>query len=256
MPATDLDLLVEAATGAGEIALAIRARGYRTWHKGDEGPATDADLASDAHLRDRLIGARPDYGWLSEETEDGPERLSRERVFIVDPIDGTRAFMEGSRDWGVSVAVAEAGRIVAAAVAMPARGTLYAAAAGQGATRDGAPIRASGAADMAEAEVLCAKPTLAGQLWRGGAPPPFRRAFRSSLAFRLCLVAEGRYDAMLTLRPTWEWDVAAGALIVTEAGGSATDRAGLPLRFNGAVPRLPGIVAGGGVQAALVEALM
>ena len=257
MPATDLDLLVEAAHEAGEIALRYTGPDARRWDKADgAGPVTEADLAVDAHLSRVLRAARPDYGWLSEETDDDPARLSASRVFIVDPIDGTRAFIDGSRDWAHSLAVAEGGVVTAACVHMPMRGLTYAAARGQGATRDGRPIRASGIDRAEDACVLTAKPTLAAKHWAAGEAPGFRRTFRSSLAYRLCLVADGSFDAMLTLRPTWEWDIAAGTLIVEEAGGRATTRRGQPLRFNTPDPRLDGVVAGGAVQGALLEALV
>ncbi|SHI79874.1 3'(2'),5'-bisphosphate nucleotidase CysQ [Wenxinia saemankumensis] len=249
--AADLALLIEAAEEAGGIALRYARRGFRTTWKPDDSPVTEADMAVDAHLRARLLAARPGYGWLSEETPDGPERLAARRVFVVDPIDGTRAYAEGAKDWAHSLAVVEDGVPVAAVVLLPMHGRLYAAARGGGAALNGAPIRASRREEVAGAAVLAAKPALAPHHWTGGALPPFRRTFRSSLAYRLARVAEGADDAMLTLRPVWEWDVAAGALLVTEAGGAATDRRGAPARFNAAHPQLDGMVAGGAVQSPL-----
>ena len=254
MPAADLALLLEATREAGAIGRRMVGR-VRPRDKGDgQGPVTEADLAIDAHLRARLTAARPGYGWLSEESADTPERLGRDRVFVVDPIDGTRAFVEGSRDWAVSVAVVEHGTPTAAAVLLPMRDRLYAAAAGGGATLNDRAIAPTGRAEIDGAEVLGAKPNFRPERWRD--PPPVRQAFRSSLAYRLSLVAEGRFDAMITLRPCWEWDIAAGALICTEAGATVTDRTGAPLRFNRPDALLDGVLAGTPlVQSALLSRL-
>ncbi|MBM2575307.1 3'(2'),5'-bisphosphate nucleotidase CysQ [Jannaschia sp. Os4] len=238
----DLALLVRAAEVAGEIAMRWFGR-VRPRDKGDgQGPVTEADLEVDATLRAMLTEARPGYGWLSEESVDGPERLTRDRVFVVDPIDGTRAFIDGAKDWGHSLAVVEHGVPVAAVVLMPVRGTTYAAAAGRGATKDGAAMAPSGRGALEGATVLGAKANFRPERWRE--VPPVERTFRSSLAYRLALVAEGRFDAMITLRRAWEWDIAAGALLCAEAGAAVTDRRGGPLRFNGVEALLDGVVAG------------
>ena len=236
---------------AGRVATSFTGQTARRWEKPDgAGPVTEADLAVNGLLHQVLQRARPDYGWLSEESEDGAGRLSQDRVFIVDPIDGTRSFTEGADTWAHALAVAERG------VYLPRLDRLYAAARGGGATLNGAPIAASGVARIEEATILAAKPMMAGDLWRSGARPAFTPAYRPSLAYRLGLVAQGRFDGMLTLRPSWEWDIAAGALIVAEAGGRITDRRGVPLRFNNADPRLDGVVAGGAaMQAGLIAAL-
>jgi len=255
LPVNDLDLLISAARDAGVLALDHARRAPQITEKPDgAGPVTDADLAVNALFEERLRSARPDYGWLSEESPDDASRHARDRVFIIDPIDGTRSFIAGTRDWAHSIAVAEAGEVVAAVVYLPARDALYAAAKGQGAGLNGAPL-APGAASHPP-HVLTAKPSLAPEHWHAGAPPPLERHFRSSLAWRLCLVAEGRFDAMLTLRPAWEWDIAAGALIVAEAGRQITDRRAKALRFNGVEPLLDGVVAGAGpVHHSLTQAL-
>ena len=207
-------------------------------------------------LEDMLQRARPGYGWLSEETEDTAARLSRERVFIIDPIDGTRSFAQGSRTWAHSIAVAENGVVTAAVIYLPQRDLMYTAAKGQGASCNGAPIQVSSALDLAVTEVLAAKPNLQSHHWLGGTPPGFIRSYRPSLAYRLAKVADGRFGAMLTLRPSWEWDIAAGDLLLREAGGTITDRAGNPLRFNNPAPRLNGVVAGAStLHQALLNAL-
>lgn len=251
----DLALLVEAARGAGRIAARFFRDEPEIWHKPDgAGPVTEADLAVDVMLRERLCEARPGYGWLSEETPDSPERLSASRVFIVDPIDGTKAFIEGSSAFSHSLAVVEDGMVMAAVVYLPIRGKLYAAARGHGATLNDTAIRASDTLQLNEAEVLATKQTLGADHWPRGVPP-VTRAYRPSLAYRMALVGEGRFDGMVTFRPTWEWDIAAGALIIAEAGGVATDAAGGALRFNAAMPQVPGVLAASpGVHAALLSA--
>jgi len=195
---------------------------------------TEADLAVNHFLLNTLRQARPDYGWLSEETEDSTARLDHDRVFIIDPIDGTRSV-----------------------VYLPMRDKLYAAARGLGATLNGEPMRVSDTSDLAQATLLAAKPAQLGSHWAAGKAPEYKRSYRPSLAYRLSLVGQGRMDGMLTLRPSWEWDIAAGALIVTEAGGQISDRTGAPLLFNNADPRFDGVVAANApVHAALCSALV
>lgn len=242
----DLPLLIDAARMAGRVATSFVGSTAKRWDKpGDAGPVTEADLAVNDMLLSTLQQARPEYGWLSEETEDNAERLGKERVFIVDPIDGTRSFVEGSNTWAHSLAVAENGVVTAAVVYLPMRDKLYAAALGHGATLNDTAIRASEENALERTCVLAARPALMAELWQGGTAPAFKRSYRPSLAYRLALVGEGRFEAMMTIRPTWEWDIAAGALIVTEAGGQSTNRSGTPLRFNSADPRLDGVIAGG-----------
>lgn len=244
MPAhDDLTLLVDACYAAGEIAQRFFKSDPQVWDKGgDAGPVTEADLAVDTMLKDRLCTARPDYAWLSEETEDDPARLSRDKVFIVDPIDGTRAFIEGNSHWAHSLAIVERGRVIHAAVYLPVKDLMYAASLGAGATLNGDPITPSDRQETEGACVLASKANFKDEYWPGGLPG-IRRSFRSSLAYRLCLVADGSFDGMLTLRPTWEWDIAAGVLIVTEAGGCVTDQRGQSTAFNNPHPTLDGIVA-------------
>lgn len=241
MPARDLDLLTHAALEGGKIALRYWKRNPQVWDKGGS-PVTEADLAVNDYLADHLRGARPDYGWLSEETPDDAGRLACAACFIVDPIDGTRAFIAGEETFSISLAVATAGVVTAGVVYLPALDRLYVASATSPALRDGQPIAVAAAKDEAECSVLTGKVSLDPALWPGGVPP-VRRAFRPSLAYRFCLVAEGRHDGMLTLKDAWEWDIAAGALIAARAGAVVTDRAGGALMFNRAVPQAAGVIA-------------
>ena len=244
MPAPDLALLVEAAREAGRIAVGYAAGENRVWSKGKDDPVTEADLAVDRFLRESLTGQRQGYGWLSEESEDDPSRLAAERVFVVDPIDGTRSFIAGERSWAHSLAVVDHEGPRAAVVYLPMKDRLYAAARGGGATLNGEPIRTSGREALDGATLLAPKAVLEPRFW-GGNVPPVSRVFRPSLAYRICLVGEGRYDGMLTIRDSWEWDVAAGTLIAAEAGARVTDARGQPLVFNNPRPTTRGVLAAG-----------
>lgn len=241
MPATDLDLLRDAALEAGRIARRYWRDDPQVWDKGGDDPVSEADFAVDTYLKTELLRARPDYGWVSEETEDDPARLDAACVFIVDPIDGTRAFVAGEPTWAHSLAVARNGRVTAACVYLPVRDKMYLAATDRGATMNGAALSATRADALDDANVLTPRVTMQGRFWKHSVPA-FKRHFRPSLAYRLALVGEGRFDAMLTLRPAWEWDIAAGALIATEAGATVTDRHGKPLAFNSMARQTAGVV--------------
>ena len=234
---SDLPLLAEAAREAGAMMLAMRgACGVRG--KADGSPVTDADLAVDAHLRERLLAARPDYGWLSEETADTPERLGRRRVFVIDPIDGTTAYIRGKPWFCTSLAVVEDGEPTAAAVFAPELGELFLAARGRGATLNGARLRCAAAPGFAEARVVGDPDLLRPPVW-----PAWAVERRNALAYRLALVAAGRFDATVSPSSKREWDIAAGALLCTEAGAAVTDAQGAALRFNTPEARTPGLVA-------------
>ncbi|MDK3017712.1 inositol monophosphatase family protein [Pseudodonghicola flavimaris] len=244
MPETDLSLLIAAAEAAGDIACRYTGPEAKIWDKPDgAGPVTEADLAVNDMLERRLRGVRPGYGWLSEETEDSRDRLAHEHVFIVDPIDGTRSFSKGERTWAHALAVARAGVVTAAVIYLPMCDLLYSAARGEGARLNGKPIHVGPAAALAQATILAARPILEPRHWRAGSFPGFKSAYRPSLAYRMALVAQGRFDGMLTLRPSWEWDIAAGDLILREAGAACTDRRGARLRFNNPRPQLDGVIA-------------
>lgn len=243
--AVDLDLLIEAAREAGEIACRYAPSRTKVWDKPEgAGPVTEADLAVNGMLGDVLRGERPDYGWLSEESEDDPARLQTPRLFVIDPIDGTRSFIEGNNTWAHALAVVENGRARAAVIYLPKRDMLYAASEGQGATLNGKPITAGTPDALDAAQVLSVKHNFKPEFWQGP-PPDVAPAYRPSLAYRMALVAEGRFDAMITFRPSWEWDVAAGDLILREAGATTSDRAGKPLAFNNPIPQVSGVVAAG-----------
>ena len=254
----DLALLAEAARGAGRIAARHFRQRPKIWDKGDgQGPVTEADLEVNDFLLARLQAARPDYGWLSEESDplNATARLETAATFVIDPIDGTRAFIDGQPGFAHALAVVRGGVPVAAAVFLPMLDLMYAARLGGGASLNGDPIRATDPTDPGQACVLAARPAFEARHWPQGVPP-VRRQFRPSLAWRLALVAQGRFDGMLTLRDVWDWDIAASTLIATEAGALVTNRCGGGLRFNGAGAKNPGVVAAGqGLHKVLVGGL-
>lgn len=222
------------------------------WEKGDQGPVTEADIAVNDMLKSTLRAARPDYGWLSEETPDSDARLQCDHVFIIDPIDGTRAFIAGERNFSHSLAVAYRGEITAAAVYLPAKDHLFTASLSGPALCDGEPISPTKARLADFPKILTPKANLDPMLWLDP-PPRVRCSFRTSLAYRLCLVAQGRHDGMMSFRPTWEWDIAAGSLIAARAGATVSDGHGNPLQFNNPNPQTAGVlVAGPGLHTDLL----
>jgi len=246
LPVTDdLQLLIDAAYASGDIARKHFNASPQIWDKADNaGPVTEADLAIDTMLKAELIGARQDYGWLSEESEDDLVRQEHERVFIIDPIDGTRAFIAGEKHFSHSLAISQNGRITAAVVYVPMMDLMFAATDSTESTLNNEKIATSAQSQVDGATLLATKSNLLPEFWIGDVPA-IRRKFRPSLAYRLCLVAQGRYDAMLTLRDCWEWDIAAGDLIVRQAGGTVTDRHNNPLAFNSQHPKTKGCHAAG-----------
>jgi len=240
LPGPDLSLLIRACHDAGEIALRYWKRAPRVWEKPDgQGPVTEADLAVNDHLMGVLRATRPNYGWLSEESEDTADRLSRASVFVLDPIDGTRSFIEGHESFSISLAVVTQGRPVAAVVHLPATDVTYAAEAGGSATKNGAAIAPRSTPPLPQ--VLTNRTALDPEFWPGGVPE-VKRNFRASLAWRFCLVAEGAFDGLISMRPAWEWDTAAGALIAERAGCTVTDPDGRALVYNAAHPMAPGLL--------------
>lgn len=245
MPGRDLDLLISAARDAGDIARRFWRQRPQAWEKdGGAGPVSEADLAVNAHLERILRDARPDYGWLSEESEADLSRLDARHCFIIDPIDGTRAFIDGQEGFSHSLAIATGDRITAAVVYLPIPDLLYCAEADGPATLNGKPIAPSDAG-LDHARILTYRAVCEPVNWRDGHVPDFRREFRPSLAWRLCLAGEGRFDAALSLRMAWEWDIAAGALIAERAGAQVTDRRGARMRFNSPRAMVDGLVVAG-----------
>ena len=238
----DLALLVRVTRAAGDLAMQHFHAGVAVWDKSPGNPVSEADLALDAYLKDRLLGARPDYGWLSEETADSADRLACRRVWVVDPIDGTRDFIRGRDGWAVSVALVEDGEVVLGALCAPARGQLYVAAKGRGSHRDGVRLAVSGRTGCSGLRMPIDPPNLTAAFW----PEPWDAVAvekPNSIALRMAKVAAGECDAFMEGRVVNEWDVAAAALILSEAGGTVTDRSGAALRYNRPEPHVRGVVA-------------
>ena len=237
----ELELIRAAAVEAGALALSERDAGIKIWSKSGGSPVTSADLAVDQLLKDRLLSAHPDYGWLSEETADTPERLTTRRQFVVDPIDGTVAYMKNKPWWCVPIAVVEDGKPVAAVIHAPALGETFEATFEGGARLNGRPITASDATELDDAAVLADARLMESPLW----PEPWplmRYEKRNALAYRMALVAAGAFDAAIAISPKWDWDVCAGALIAGEAGARVSDHMGRPWLFNRPDPRQTSLI--------------
>ena len=227
-PENDLALIEAVAAEAGELAMRYFRRDPDVWYKDGNSPVSEADIAVDRLLRDRLMTARPDYGWLSEETEDDLSRLGDRPVFVVDPIDGTRGFLKGQDCWCVSVAVVRGGRSLCGVLACPARGEMFAADQSSPSTRNGQPIHV---ADPEQVKTIAGPRRVIAKL-----PEDFfgleRGPHIASLAYRLAMVADGRLTATLVKPYCNDWDLAAADLIVNRAGGAVVDIDGAPARYN------------------------
>ncbi|HTQ81704.1 MAG TPA: 3'(2'),5'-bisphosphate nucleotidase CysQ [Pseudolabrys sp.] len=217
--------------GAGELAVSTSRGAYKRWTKGhDNSPVSDADIAVNDFLRERLSALVPEAGWLSEETEDHPPGRTQPSVWIVDPIDGTRAFLIGRADWTISVALVESGRPRLAALYAPVTDEMFLAASSRGATLNGAPARVSAGDSLTNASLAGPKRYL--DRLTGLLPGIEARSKIHSLALRLSRVAEGTLDAAFASTGSHDWDLAAADLLVHEAGGLLTDFSGRPLQFN------------------------
>ena len=224
----DFDLIRDAAQEAGKLALSYWGRSIQKQRKADGSEVTEADHAVDELLAARLRDARPGYGWLSEESAEHNDRLHARRVWVVDPIDGTRAFIQGGNDWVIALALIEDHVPVLAAVVNPVRGEVFEARAGAGAFLNGRRLHASKQGALAGARLAVPDLLLKPNRWRRPWPP-VTFVLANSIIYRMALVARGDADATFAIKPKWEWDVAAGALLVSEAGGIVTDACGFPL---------------------------
>lgn len=251
----DYDLLRKAIKDAGATALSYFQSSTPVYHKRDGSEVTDADLAVDAQLHAELYTPRPAYGWLSEETLDDPSRLDARRVWIVDPIDGTRAFILDKHQWVISAALVEDGEPLVAAVYNPVKDELFAACRGRGAELNGKTARVSGKSNLHGAHILTPKRVAKRAGWHEPGEPEVETSFVYSIAYRMALVGAGRADGLISPGRKSEWDVAAGTLIVQEAGGEVSSSDGSAYRFNKREPTCDGTVAGAaGIHGELLAA--
>jgi myo-inositol-1(or 4)-monophosphatase len=257
LPASEVDLQRQAARleagvrEAGALALSMFRKPMNNWTKGEaQSPVSDADIAVDNLLRERLRD--DDIAWLSEESVDDPARLEARFVWVVDPIDGTRAYIGGLPDWSVSAALVKNGRPVAACLFAPVSEEFFAAVAGAGATRSGTAIAVSNGTDLAQARIAGPKKLLERLQ---AVSPPFTVMPRThSLALRLARVAEGTFEAAFAGGNSHDWDLAAADLLVHEAGGALSPFGGGSVTYNCPVPRHGMLVAAGRDRhAALLE---
>lgn len=236
----------ESCIEAGALALELFRPGAktaaRTWSKSGGSPVTEADIAVDTFLRIRLSELLPEAAWLSEETVDDAQRLSRRLVWVVDPIDGTRAFMAGSPDWAVCVALLADGVPVTGVVHAPACDATYTARRHGGAHRNGQPIATTRLTELGGARIAGPKPML-DALAR---IDTFEAAEKiPSLALRLTRIADGTIDAGLVSPDARDWDLAAAHLVLDEAGGRLSDGMGNPVVYNREAPIHGMLVASG-----------
>lgn len=241
LPEDDLALLREIVLEAGAIAkAAFDANDSKQWNKDDSSPVTEADIAVNDFLEKTLRAARPNYGWLSEETKDDHSRHACPRSFVVDPIDGTRAFIDRTPNFAVCVAIIENGKAIAGVVFNPLRDELYEASLGGGARLNGKTITAPDSKTIAGIKMI-------------GYPRKFRRLdfpdmsvrVANSMAYRMVLVASGEADATIAFTPKSDWDVAAAALIATEAGAVVTDIRGETPHFDTKTTSGLGVICAG-----------
>jgi myo-inositol-1(or 4)-monophosphatase len=226
----DAALLSDTVREAGALALSLFRTELKNWTKGASSPVSEADIAVNDLLENRLRSATPDYGWLSEESVDDETRLHKNRVWIVDPIDGTRGYLAGREDWCVSVALVEAGSPVLAAVFAPATDEFFFASRGHGSVRNAVPVFATSGTELDFSRIAGPKP-LVERLSRQSDDIVLHPRI-GSLALRLCRVAQGALDAAFAGGQSRDWDLAAANLIVQEANGSMTALSGNALSYN------------------------
>lgn len=228
--ASDAELLKRTVREAGALALTMFRTEIKQWTKGQSSPVSEADIAVDELICQRLQSATPDYGWLSEESADDRTRLTRPRVWIVDPIDGTRAYLGGREDWSISAALVENGKPRLAAVFAPATDEFFFAAEGRGTTRNDVPVSTSSGSGF-DIDRMAGPHFLLNRV-RGATSPELRNFKIGSLALRISRVAQGALDAAFVGGNSRDWDLAAADLLVREAGGLLTTLRGDALAYN------------------------
>jgi len=249
----DYELLKTAVREAGALANGYFKQELEVHKKPDGSEVSEADLAVDAALKLDLTTRRKAYGWLSEESPDDRERLKHSRVWMIDPIDGTGAFLRHIPEWTVSAALVEDGVPVLGVVYNPAKDEFFHALRGHGAFLNGEPIHTSDRATLEGARMIASGGLFRKKIWQEPWPQ-VTAEWINSVAYRMALVAAGRGDATISLSPKAEWDLAAAAVIIDEAGGIVTDHLGAPHLYNRETPKFPSLVASGkALHPALIE---
>lgn len=236
----DLDLISHAAKKAGEIAFEFFGSKNDVWQKHGNSPVSEADYAVDRFLKETLLNARPNYGWLSEETEDNADRLNSKRLFVVDPIDGTRGFLAGHKQWCVSVAVVEAQSPIAGVLNCPALEEHFVAAKTLGAFLNGTRMQPLKNVDI---QTMTGSRKLIEVMEARDDRDYEVLPFVPSLAYRVAMVANDKLDAALARPGAHDWDLAAADVILSEAGGKLTDIMGAPRLYNQPTPRSGSLIA-------------
>jgi myo-inositol-1(or 4)-monophosphatase len=241
--AHELEAARAAALAAGEILERhFRDRGFTIDQKGKDNPVTTADFEADAKIKEMLRGGFPEYGWLSEETADSSERLSRDRVWIVDPLDGTKEFIKGIPEFVVAIALAEKGAAILGVTYNPIKHEMFYGARGTGVRLDAHAVHVTHTRVLAHATILASRSETSRGEWKAYDGQVTVNPI-GSVAYKLALVAAGRADATFTRTPKSEWDIASGAALIVEAGGRITDIDGGEMRFNKPSVKLKGFVA-------------
>ena len=237
---TALEIARSAALEAGEAIRGFYKDEYTVRDKGEDNPLTDADLAADKILENRLRGAFPEFGWLSEETVDTPERLTKSHVWIVDPLDGTREFTLGIPEFVVSIGLVIDGQARLGVLYNPIKEQLFSGVVGQGATLNDQTIRVTQHAELKGSKVVCSR-TEMKKGWFDEFADVLTPVPVGSVAYKFGLVAAGQAESTFTPRPRSEWDICGGVAIVEAAGGRCSDRHGRPYRFNLEKPLVDGV---------------
>jgi myo-inositol-1(or 4)-monophosphatase len=239
----EIALARKAARGAGAILRRYwRRGGYKIGSKGKDNPVTEADLEADRTLKHLLHGPFPEYGWLSEETVDSDARLKCRRVWIVDPLDGTKEFINGIPEFCVAVALIEDEEPVLGVTYNPIKREMFWSARGMGCHLNSGRVRVTRTRALHRANVLASRSEAARGEWE-----VFHGRLKvsptGSVAYKLALVAAGKADATFTRSPKSEWDIASGAALILEAGGTMTDIHGKRIRFNQPHVKVAGMIA-------------
>ncbi|MGH7934911.1 MAG: 3'(2'),5'-bisphosphate nucleotidase CysQ [Candidatus Binataceae bacterium] len=252
----ELTVARDAALAAGEILERYyRDRGFRIDSKGRDNPVTTADLEADHKLRELLCGGFPDYGWLSEETADDGERLMHERVWIVDPLDGTKEFIKGVPEFAVAIALSDGGKAVMGVTYNPIKHEMYWGAIGAGCYLGEHEVHVTRTRTLRHAIVLASRSETSRGEWRTYEGMVTVKPV-GSVAYKLALVAGGAADATFTRSPKSEWDIASGAALIEAAGGRITDVDGGTFVFNKPSVKVKGLVASNGLVHAELESLL